>query len=153
MYKSIWIFLVAIIAVSSCKKEESQADIDEALIQEYLTTNNITHAVRTEYGVYYAIDSVGDMSGEYPNINSTVRVHYRGYLLDGSEFDGNFDDTPINFELSGLIAGWQIGLPFFEKGSYGRLFIPSGYGYGPNAREGIPSNSVLIFEIKLINIF
>ena len=160
MNKCIWILLIGLVVVSSCKKEESQADIedqadiDEALIQDYLTTNNITEAIRTEFGVYYLIDSVGDGSGLFPNGASTVRVHYRGYLLDGTEFDaGNFDDIPLNFILPSTIAGWQIGMPYFEKGSKGRLFIPSFYGYGTQTLSNIPANSVLLFDVKLVNVF
>jgi FKBP-type peptidyl-prolyl cis-trans isomerase FkpA len=154
MNKIIWIFFLAIVMVSSCKKEESQDVVDEKLIQEYLLNNNITNEIKTEFGVYYLIDSIGDGSGLYPNSSSTVRVHYRGYLLDGSEFDpGNFDDAAINFKLSQVIAGWQIGMRFFERGSKGRLIIPSRYGYGPSPRANIPANSVLVFDIDLVNVF
>ena len=154
MNRCIWLFLVAAVMVSSCKKKETQGDIDERIIQEYLETEGITNAVRTEFGVYYAIDSVGDGSGIYPNGSSTVRAQYRGYFTDGTDFDpGNFDDNPINFSLSQTIPGWQIGIPYFEKGSYGKLFIPSVYGYGAQGRPGIPPNSILIFNIKLHNVY
>jgi FKBP-type peptidyl-prolyl cis-trans isomerase FkpA len=154
MNRCIWLILVVAVIVSSRKKDESQADIDERLIQEYIEKENITNAERTQYGVYYVIDSVGDGSGIYPYISSTVRAQYRGYFLDGTDFDsGNFDDNPVNFALSQTIAGWQIGMPFFERGSVGRLLIPSNYGYGREGRANIPPNSVLIFDIKLHNVY
>jgi len=154
MNRCFLLLLVAVIAVSSCKKEENQDEIDEQLIQQYIADNNITNAERTEFGVYYIIDEPGDSSGVYPNITSTVRVHYRGYFLDGNEFDpGNFDDTPINFILSSVIAGWQIGMPYFEKGSKGRLLIPSAYGYGRAGTPNVPPNSVLVFDVDLVNIY
>lgn len=153
MNKYIWVFMLALVIVSSCKEEDNQPEIDENLIQEYLTNNNI-NANRIDGGVYYVIDSLGDGSGIYPNSGSTVRVHYRGYFLDGVAFDpGNFDDTPNNFSLSNVIAGWQVGMPFFEKGSQGRLFVPSLYGYGRNGSFGVPPNSVLIFDVKVVNVF
>ena len=158
MNKCIWILLIGLVVVTSCKKDESQAedqaDIDEALIQEYLTTNNITDATKLESGVYYIIDSLGDGSGVYPNYASLIRVHYRGYYLDESEFDpGNFDDIPVDFTLFEMIGGWQVGLPYFEKESKGRLFIPSAYGYGTIGAQDIPPNTVLIFDIHLVNVF
>ncbi len=146
-------FLLAAVVVSSCKKEESQSDIDERIIQEYFTNNNITDAIKLQGGVYYAIDSIGDGSGIYPDISSTVRVHYQGQLIDGTVFDGNFDDTPLDLPLYNSIGGWQIGLPYFEKGSEGRLYIPSPYGYGGQQLSNIPANSVLIFRVKLVNVF
>jgi FKBP-type peptidyl-prolyl cis-trans isomerase len=154
MNKLIWVFFIALVSVSSCKKEEKQDDIDDKLIQEYITNNNITNEIKTEFGVYYMIDSLGDGSGIYPSASSTVRVHYRGYFLDGTEFDsGNFGTTPINLQLVQTIGGWQIGLPFFEKGTTGRLLIPSRYGYGSTPRAGVPVNSVLAFDIELVNVF
>lgn len=154
MNKYLFIFFMALLAISSCKEEESQSDIDENLIQEYLSSHNITGAVRHETGVYYVIDSLGDGSGLYPNFSSTVRVHYRGYFVDDTDFDpGNFDDTPLNIPLLNAIDGWQIGMPFFERGSKGRMFIPSLYGYGSAGRPNIPPNSVLIFDIHLINVY
>ena len=155
MNKCVFIFFIALVALSSCKKEEdTQSDVDELLIQEYLTANNITGAIRDQSGVYYLIDSVGDGSGLYPLVSSRVRVHYRGYLTNGTEFDsGNFDDTPIDFTLFQTIAGWQVGMPYFEKGSQGRLFIPSTYGYGSQSSANIPANSVLVFDVHLVNFF
>ena len=154
MNKCIWIFLITLVVISSCKKEETQAEIDDRLIQEYFSTNNITDAQLIPGGVYYLVDSLGDGSGIYPNFESTVRVHYRGYFLDETDFDpGNFDDTPDNFMLSGTIPGWRVGMPFFEKGAVGRLFVPSAYGYGTRGNFGVPPNTVLIFDVKLINVF
>ena len=153
MNKCIWLFLIALISISSCKKEEDQSAIDEQIIIDYLEANNVTEATRHETGVYYWVEEEGDGSGIYPRFSSTVRASYRGTLTDGTEFDSNFGDVPTDFQLSGVISGWQIGMPFFEKGSKGWLYIPSAYAYGRQQVGIIPANSVLIFEIEVVNVF
>ena len=153
MNKCIWLFLIAVVTISACKKEEDQSGIDEQIIIDYLEANNITEAIRHETGVYYWIEEEGDGSGIYPDISSTVRANYRGTLVDGTEFDSNFGDVPTNFPLEETISGWQIGMPFFEKGSKGWLYIPSSYGYGRQGRGSIPPNAVLVFEVEIINVF
>jgi len=130
-----------LILVSGCEKEP-QADIDEALIQEYITTNNLNTTV-TPSGLHYIIYNQG--SGGSPVSNSKVDITYEGYLLDGEVFDsGNAE-----FDLNRLIIGWQEGLPKIEKGGDIKLIIPSHLGYGTQRTGSIPANSVLVFDITL----
>ncbi len=132
-----------------CSKEERpQSEIDEEVIEAYLAENQLT-AERHSSGLYYIIDEPG--SGGSPNINSEVQVRYKGYLLDGSVFDQTQGNGTAIFFLRNVIQGWQIGIPLLKKAGKGRLFIPSGLAYGPFDRPGIPANSVLIFEVELVN--
>ena len=64
-----------------------------------------------------------------------------------------FDENTagVEFRLGGLIAGWQIGLQKYKKGTKGKLLIPSGYGYGPSGQGSIPGNAVLIFDIEMVS--
>ena len=82
--------------------------------------------------------------------NNTVYMKYKAYLLDGTVFDEN--KTGTNITLPNTIKGWQEGIPKFKVGGKGKLFIPSKLGYGTDATGKIPANSVLIFEVEVIEI-
>ncbi|MGI9517150.1 MAG: FKBP-type peptidyl-prolyl cis-trans isomerase [Pirellulaceae bacterium] len=123
-----------------------QAASEERLITNYLFNNNLT-AERTASGLYYIINQEGD--GTFPSLNNEVTVNYEGRLLaDGSVFD---DGTNFTRPLASLIPGWQEGVPLISKGGSATLLIPSALGYRGNARPGIPPNSILIFEIELLD--
>lgn len=82
-----------------------------------------------------------------------VRCHYRGTLLDGTEFDSSYKrEGPTEFVLSSVIPGWSQGLPLIGEGGKIKLFVPSKLGYGDEGTEGIPPASALIFEIELVEI-
>ena len=129
--------------------EESLAGNAEA-IEKYLIDNSIT-AEKTESGLYYVIEEEGD--GEHPSSSSLVDVHYRGYLLDGTEFDSSLDDNiPANFSLNSVISGWREGIPLFSRGGKGKLFIPHDLGYGCYPpTDVIPPLDVLVFDIELVD--
>ena len=95
--------------------------------------------------MHYIITEPG--SGGSPNLQSNVKVKYKGYLLDGNVFD----ERTETFLLANLIQGWQEGIPLLQKGGKGTFFLPSALGYGPNDVGPIPANSVLIFEIELLD--
>ena len=141
---SLFIFLFA-----GCKKEsEKQAETDDKIIQDYLTENDLS-ATKHSSGLYYIIDVEG--SGYSPNSNSVIEIKYKGYLTNGTVFDETEGNASATMSLSSLITGWRIGVPLLKKGGEGTFFIPSALGYGTNATGNIPENSVLIFEIELID--
>jgi len=78
-------------------------------------------------------------------------VAYTGYYTNGEIFDGS-NAQGITFNLNGVIDGWRIGIPYFKEGGSGKLLIPSALGYGPNGGGSVPANSVLIFDIELIEV-
>jgi FKBP-type peptidyl-prolyl cis-trans isomerase FkpA len=139
---------ILILIFSACNKEDSQADKDDVIIQQYLADNSI-QATKDPSGLYYVITEEG--TGDHPDISSEVTVRYKGYLTDGTVFDETTGSSTATFPLSGLIRGWQIGIPKLKQGGKGTFFIPSGLGYGDNATGNIPANSVLIFDIELVS--
>lgn len=146
--KNILVFgllLTVLFIVSSCKKDFTV--IDEQLIVAHLQSNNLT-AQKTESGLYYIIDSPG--TGGHPDITSTVEVNYTGYFLDGTIFDSS-NGNPVTFPLSGVIRGWQEGIPLFQRGGEGTLILPSNLAYGSNPPAGFPANAVLMFDVELID--
>ncbi len=85
-----------------------------------------------------------------PTSSSKVFVTYTGKLLSGTQFDQS--SNVISFFLNQVIEGWQIGVPLIKKGGKILLLIPSAYAYGCNGSRSIPPNSVLFFDIDLIDV-
>lgn len=147
---SKYIVALLLIALMGCNKNEdedfmTQYEADIEKIENYLAENNL-EAEKTSTGLYYIIEEEGN--GAYPTSTSIVTVSYTGYLLNGSQFDSG----TISQSLSGnLIEGWKEGIPKFRNRARGKLLIPSYMGYGSDAKDGIPANSVLIFDIYLVS--
>lgn len=129
----------------SCNKE-TQDEIDDQKILDYAKEHNLDLESH-ESGIYYMVLKEGTGSA-HPNFGSDIKAHYKGTLLDGTEFDSGHN---FPFRLSNVIQGWQIALPLMKKGEKSRFFIPSKLAYGARETSSIPKNSVLIFEIELID--
>lgn len=148
--KIFWPFLIIAVLISSCakKKIEKQAKEDEDIIVQYIQDHNL-NAIATGSGLYYVKDTIGTGLGCVST--SDVTVAYTGYLVDGTVFDQS-SAAGVTFNLQQVIKGWTEGIPHFKEGGVGKLLIPSALGYGDQATGGIPANSVLIFDIKLIDV-
>ena len=79
-------------------------------------------------------------------------VYYKGYLMDSTVFDQTQTNEPLTLYLYQTIEGWQKGIPLFNEGGKGTLFLPSPLGYGNQTVGEIPANSILIFDIHLLNV-
>ncbi|MBI9056547.1 FKBP-type peptidyl-prolyl cis-trans isomerase [Labilibaculum sp. DW002] len=128
--------------------EEMIAERNEEEILTYLEIENLT-ATRSDSGLYYIIDEEG--TGEFPTETSNVTVSYKGYFLDGTDFDES-GVSGVDFDLDGVIAGWKEGITYFKPGGEGKLIIPAHLAYGSYYYNGIPGGSVLVFDVKLISI-
>jgi FKBP-type peptidyl-prolyl cis-trans isomerase FklB len=92
-------------------------------------------------------------NGPTPTAEDTVRVHYRGQLVDGTVFDESYGGEPVPLEVSRVIPGWTEALEMMKVGDKWQLAIPSNLGYGARGAGGvIPPNATLIFEIELLGI-
>jgi len=107
---------------------------------------------QTASGLQYKILSPG--SGKSPKTTDTVTVHYKGTLLDGTEFDSSYKrGEPASFPLNGVIAGWTEGLQLVKEGGKIQLFIPSTLAYGSRgAGDLIAPDEALIFEVELLKV-
>jgi len=134
------------------KKEAAGATAkaeSEAFLTENAKNNDVTV---TASGLQYTHLTEGE--GERPTAASTVTVHYRGTLIDGTEFDSSYKrGEPISFPLSGVIKGWTEGLQLMKPGGKTKFFIPQDLAYGanPNPNGPIPPYAALIFEVELIS--
>ena len=107
----------------------------------------------TGSGLQYQVLSAGE--GARPSAGDSVRVHYRGSLLDGEVFDDSYArGEPVEFALSQVVPGWQEGLQLMPVGSKYRLWIPGNLGYGEQGTPGGPigPNATLVFEVELLDI-
>jgi FKBP-type peptidyl-prolyl cis-trans isomerase len=93
-------------------------------------------------------------TGKSPGETDTVVCHYTGYLKDGTKFDSSRDrGEPLSFQLNQVIKGWQEGLKTMKVGGRRKLTIPAELGYGERgAGDTIPPNSVLIFDVELVDV-
>ena len=103
-------------------------------------------------GLQYQVITAG--TGKIPKATDTVTTHYRGTLIDGTEFDSSYKrGEPASFPVNGVIKGWTEALQLMKVGSKWQLFIPSNLAYGPQgAGQVIGPNATLIFEIELLAI-
>lgn len=120
--------------------------------EDYLAANKSKEGVKsTASGLQYKVIKEG--KGPKPKSTDVVKVHYRGTLLDGTEFDSSYKrGEPVEFPLDQVIKGWTEGLQLMTVGSKYQLFIPSALAYGEPGNRGIPPNSALIFEVELLEI-
>jgi FKBP-type peptidyl-prolyl cis-trans isomerase FkpA len=139
------------------KQQEASVKASEASIAEgkaFLEANAKKEGVKvTESGIQYVVLTATE--GEQPKATDRVKVHYKGTMLNGEEFDSSYSrNEPAVFGLNQVIAGWTEGVQLMNVGSKFKFTIPSDLAYGPNGnpRAGIPGNSVLEFEIELLEI-
>jgi FKBP-type peptidyl-prolyl cis-trans isomerase len=120
--------------------------------QKFLADNKGKEGVQTtDSGLQYKVLTMGD--GAKPAATDTVKVHYRGTLLDGTEFDSSYArNEPISFALNRVIAGWTEGMQLMPIGSKFEFYIAPELGYGEGGGGPIPPNSTLIFEVELLDI-
>ena len=150
----------AIQALQQQQMEAAQAKASEAAAaaraegEAFLTENGKKDGVTTtDSGLQYEVITEGD-SDEHPTADSTVQVHYHGTLIDGTVFDSSVErGDPIDFPLTGVIAGWTEGVQLMSPGDKYRFFIPADLAYGDSqASPLIPPGSTLIFEVELLDI-
>jgi FKBP-type peptidyl-prolyl cis-trans isomerase len=120
--------------------------------EAFLAKNKKQEGVKTlESGLQYKVITGG--KGKTPKASDTVTVHYRGTLVDGTEFDSSYKrGQPATFPVNGVIKGWTEALQLMKEGSKWQLFIPANLAYGDSGRQGIPPNSVLIFDVELMSV-
>lgn len=133
------------------KKQGEAAEKNKSAGLEFLEKNKSQAGVKTTAsGLQYIMLTEG--KGKTPTPKDMVKAHYKGTLITGEQFDSSYDrGQPAEFPVSGVIKGWTEALQLMKVGGKAKLFIPPDLGYGPTARPGIPANSVLVFEVELLD--
>ena len=133
-------------------KYQQVIDKNKADGEAYLAANGKKKAVTaTASGLQYEVLREG--KGRTPTTTDTVKVHYKGTLIDGTKFDSSYDrGTPADFGVSGVIPGFSEGLQLMKEGAQYRLTIPANIAYGDQGPASIGPNQALIFEVELIEV-
>ena len=120
--------------------------------QKFLAENKLNEGVQiTESGLQYKVLIEG--TGAKPVATDTVKVHYNGKLLDGTEFDSSYvRNEPISFALNRVIPGWTEGVQLMSIGSKYMFYIAPELAYGAGGGGPIPPNATLVFEVELLDI-
>ena len=132
----------------SLSPEEQLAE-DLKLIEAYAEERGLDYET-TSSGISYVITDSGNL-GEHPSSNASVEVLYKGYFLDGRVFDQTSGNQTITFGLNQVIQGWQEAIPLLTRKGKGTFIMPSVLCYGTRGSGSIPPNSVLVFDIELID--
>ena len=130
----------------------AKAEAAAAAGKQFLADNAKRDGIVTlDSGLQYEALSTGE--GAKPSREDQVRVHYHGTLIDGTVFDSSYDrGQPAEFPVGGVIAGWTEALQLMSAGSKWRLYVPSELAYGAQGVGSIPPNSVLVFDVELLDV-
>jgi len=138
------------------EKTATQNAIDDKQLQAYFKAHGIK-PTKTASGIYCLISKEG--TGENIKAGQTVGVNYTGMFYDGKKFDSNTDTVFHHTQVFKLevgkgkvIKGWDEGLQLLRTGSKATLYIPSSLAYGPQERPGIPGNSIMIFDVEIVEL-
>jgi FKBP-type peptidyl-prolyl cis-trans isomerase len=137
------------------ERQKTMAELAEKNLEEgetFLAKNKEKEGVvTTESGLQYKVLEEGD--GDSPTAQDTVRVHYKGTLMDGTVFDSSYQrNEPAEFPVQGVIPGWTEGLQLMKEGAKYRFWIPGNLAYGERGNRGIPPNAMLTFDVELLDV-
>jgi FKBP-type peptidyl-prolyl cis-trans isomerase len=136
--------------MNNAQSQKAKPNIEAG--EAFLAKNKTNPAVKTTAsGLQYEVITQG--TGPKPAATDTVVAHYKGSLLNGTEFDNSYKrGEPITIPVNHVIPGWTEALQMMPVGSKYKLYIPYQLAYGPNDNGPIPGGSVLIFEVELLSI-
>jgi len=153
-------YIMVFINQRESQRAEIKAQLDKDTFKDYIIENEAFLATNkdkagvtvTASGLQYEVIKMG--TGPKPTAENTVKVHYVGTLIDGTEFDSSIKrNEPAQFPVSGVISGWTEALQLMPVGSKFRLCLPESIAYGATgAGEIIKPYSTLIFEVELLEI-
>lgn len=144
------------LALGGCTEVEITAppapDIEDVEFAPELGVN-LSQMEERPSGLWLQDLEVGD--GKVAEVGDFLTAHYEGWLVDGSKFDSSLDrGSPIQFGLgaNNVIPGWEEGLQGMKEGGVRLLVIPPELAYGAQSNPGIPANSILVFEVELVEV-
>ena len=140
-----------ILILSGCVQDSPNIKQIENL-QFFIDNKADSRVTEIEPGLQYLVLKEGRPSGLSPNLDQVITAHFHGTLTSGEVFWSSLDSDPLTIELSKLIIGCQKIISIMKEGDKWRAFIDPSMAYGDEGRPGIPSNSILIFDIELITI-
>ena len=147
------IFFVSclLIILSGCVQDSPNVKQIENM-QFFIDNKTDINVIEVEEGLQYLVMQSGDPEGKNPKLDQVINSHFHGTLTNGNIFWSSLGTEPLKIELSKLIIGCQKIISMMKKGDKWKVFIDPTMAYGEEGRPGIPSNSILVFEIELLAI-
>ncbi len=138
----------ALLAVSCGSYSADELSEFDVRIEKYLKAKKIT-CIKSESGLYYKIIEEGE--GDFIRFKDEVSFKYKGEFLDGEVFDNQMDST-LTANVTEQIAAWKELMLQLKKGSKAFMVVPPHLGYGPYEIPAIPSNSILVFNLEIVDV-
>ena len=150
--KRFFTLIISLTVLVSCVQDSP--NVKQIANMKFFIENQEQEGINVvEKGLHYAVLNYGDMNSKSPELSDTITAHFHGTLTDGTVFWSSVDsDEPLTIELSKLIEGCQKIISLMNINDKWRVYIDPSMAYGDEGRPGIPSNSILIFDIELLDI-
>ena len=150
--KRFFTLIISLTVLVSCVQDSP--NVKQIANMKFFIENQEQEGINVvEKGLHYAVLNYGDMNSKSPELSDTITAHFHGTLIDGTVFWSSVDsDEPLTIELSKLIEGCQKIISLMKINDKWRVYIDPSMAYGDEGRPGIPSNSILIFDIELLDI-
>ena len=142
---------ISLIMLSACVQDSPNIKQIENM-QFFIDNKTDINVIEVEEGLQYLVMQSGDQEGKNPKLDQVITAHFHGTLTNGNIFWSSLGTEPLKIELSKLIIGCQKIISMMKKGDKWKVFIDPTMAYGEEGRPGIPSNSILVFEIELLAI-
>ncbi|MDB5286130.1 MAG: hypothetical protein JWR05_1079 [Mucilaginibacter sp.] len=166
MNRLLLILLICVIGFASCKKTASELDkinaqavVDNKIITDYISANGLSTTTRqvdsagVATGIYYIVIAPGAGNSLFTN-STNITVDFTGKILTTGQIFTNSNNFHPSFTLGSVIRAWKLAIPLIKKGGQIRILSPSRYAYGAYDQPdiGLPANSVVDFDIKLLDV-
>ena len=150
--KRFFTLLMSLIVLTGCVQDSP--NVKQIANMKFFIENQAQDGINViETGLHYAVLNSGDINSKSPELSDTITAHFHGTLTDGTVFWSSVESNePLTIQLSGLIEGCQKVISLMKINDIWRVYIDPSMAYGDEGRPGIPSNSILVFDIELLDI-
>ena len=149
--KRFFTLVISLIVLSGCVQDSP--NVKQIANLKFFIENQAQEGINViEKGLHYAVLNSGDINSKSPELSNTITAHFHGTLTDGTVFWSSVESNePLTIQLSGLIEGCQKVISLMKVNDKWRVYIDPSMAYGDEGRPGIPSNSILVFDIELLD--
>ena len=150
--KRFFTLVISLIVLTGCVQDSP--NVKQIANMKFFIENQAQEGINViEKGLHYAVLNSGDINSKSPELSDIITAHFHGTLTDGTVFWSSVESNePLTIQLSGLIEGCQKVISLMKVNDKWRVYIDPSMAYGDEGRPGIPSNSILVFDIELLDI-
>ena len=150
--KRFFTLVISLIVLTGCVQDGP--NVKQIANMKFFIENQAQEGINViEKGLHYAVLNSGDINSKSPELSDIITAHFHGTLTDGTVFWSSVESNePLTIQLSGLIVGCQKVISLMKINDKWRVYIDPSMAYGDEGRPGIPSNSILVFDIELLDI-